>query len=466
MLDLNNIALSSLFMLNSQENIEPEQITAVQEESQDDDNSIDPNTFLFLLAQISPEFAEETPKESTKSDSINFIKSETATSTAATNSDKGLNPEALNRTNLEENVAITWINSEYYQSERNSSTITAEAQPIPATEFSETLSVGTQAFIDEQPSIETSPTLFALDLPDNSQIETETKTHLQLSQLNSESRLTQVESDDISLQNFEINEQDEIGGVLVVDSQLSGDRGMLSNKNTSLVTLANSKSQHDLSSKDEDIEYFHSSDLEAENIPRAKVEQISEFTVSQPEANSLEHPGIVERPLANHVVNSWGDNSVLSAKQAERSSMQNTLSIPMDIDDPQWSKQFSEQVMWLGQQGIKNATIKIHPEELGPIEISIKMINDSASVSIISHSQQVREMIDQSVSRLHTMMAEQGLNLSEFNVNSDEGTRQFAKQHEGSSQEEVVYLDETEEEALLTPVKNKTKPQGVIDYFA
>ncbi|CAM4494033.1 MAG: hypothetical protein LEGION0403_FIIPPAGN_00489 [Legionella sp.] len=458
MLDLN----SSLFIFNSQESIEPEQITATQENELKDDDSIDPGTFLFLLAQVTPEFVEETQKDSAKSDSVNFIDSEAAKSKSV----QEPNPETLNtelNTNLEDNVAVSWINSEYYQAERNSGSVisvTEAGQIAQVTEFSKSPIPKTQIIQTEEHSLTEMPSaLFALA----SDAEVKINEQVQLSTYNVEPELAEVSIDKVLSNDLDAHKQGATSVALAEDGQFSVERS-----NALSITPANPKNQSDLSSKEEDIEYFESSDFDIGNLPQAKTEQqLSEFIFSRAEVNILEHSGAVDRSVVSHVINNPEPNSIVSSKQVERSSSPSTaLSIPLDIDDPMWSKQFSEHVMWLGQQGIKNATIKIHPEELGPLEISIKVINDSASVNIISHSQQARDVIDQSVSRLHTMMAEQGLNLSEFNVDSEDGSRQFAQQHEGFSQEEVGYLNETEEEILSTPVKNKMRPQGVIDYFA
>ncbi len=455
-------------MLNSQESIEPEQITTTQKNGLQDDDSVEPSTFLFLLAQVTPEFVAETPKDSATSHSVSFIESE-ATQSPST---QDLSPEALNKefgNNLEDNIAVTWINSEYYQVEHNSSAAISvmEAERIAqATEFSKNLIPESQVTQTETHSTTEIPTtLFTLEPLDTSHGQG-TNEQVQLSVLNLEPELAQIGIDKEGLKEFEINKPEVTSKGLVVDGQ-STDRGISANDAWPIMS-ANSKNQSDLSSKEEDINYFESLDFDIENLPQSKTKQaISEFTLSGTEVNSPEHSGAVDRSLASHVVSNLELNSVVSSKQVEPStSLSTALSIPLDVDDPQWSKQFSEHVMWLGQQGVKNATIRLHPEELGPLEISIKVVNDSASVNIISHSQQARDVIDQSVSRLHMMMAEQGLNLTEFNVGSDEGASQFAQQREGSSQEEAGYLSETEDEVVFTPVKNKTKQQGVIDYFA
>ncbi|TAL61875.1 MAG: hypothetical protein EPN84_07265, partial [Legionella sp.] len=96
-----------------------------------------------------------------------------------------------------------------------------------------------------------------------------------------------------------------------------------------------------------------------------------------------------------------------------------TLSIPVEVGSPHWGEKFAEHIVWMSQQGVKSALIKVHPEDLGPIEISIKVVKNVATVTISSHSTHVCNIVDQSMPKLREMMAEQGLNLAEVNISAD-----------------------------------------------
>lgn len=164
---------------------------------------------------------------------------------------------------------------------------------------------------------------------------------------------------------------------------------------------------------------------------------------------------------------SIGNASMVSNENKNASVMTQapkTLSIPVDINNPQWADTFSEHIVWLGQQGVKSALIKLHPEELGPLEISIKVIKDAATVSIATHSSQVRDIVDQSLPRLREMMSEQGLSLADVSVGTETNPRQFSERH--AMAEEVSSTDaNTELDVQLTPL-NKRSPRGLVDYFA
>ena len=139
-----------------------------------------------------------------------------------------------------------------------------------------------------------------------------------------------------------------------------------------------------------------------------------------------------------------------------------SLEIPVDLANSQWANKFSEHITWLGHQGIKSALIKIHPEDLGPLEISIKVVKDSASVNINSHSSHVRDLVDQALPKLREMMSEQGLNLSDVHIGSDSNPRQFS--HHNAPSEEVP-MTSSDAEVQLTPLTKKAQ-KGIIDYFA
>jgi flagellar hook-length control protein FliK len=141
-----------------------------------------------------------------------------------------------------------------------------------------------------------------------------------------------------------------------------------------------------------------------------------------------------------------------------------TISIPVQVTDPSWGENFSEHIVWLGTQEIKSAVLRVHPEELGPLEISVKVVKDNASVSILGHNADVKNIVDQAIPKLRDMMAEQGLNLTNVHIDFDQKSRQFSQNQnrdEGAFNHEGLENNEPE---LVTPLKRP--PKGLIDYFA
>lgn len=154
-----------------------------------------------------------------------------------------------------------------------------------------------------------------------------------------------------------------------------------------------------------------------------------------------------------------------ASAQTSHVPTQKSLEISLPINHAQWGDKFADQIVWLGQNNIKSALIRINPEELGPIEISIKVVKDSASVNIISPSLQVRDLVDQALPRLREMMADQGLNLTNVQVSTDSrSNNQSAQNNNSDSPFESSFFEGDEEVVQVTSIKKP--PKSLIDYFA
>lgn len=139
-----------------------------------------------------------------------------------------------------------------------------------------------------------------------------------------------------------------------------------------------------------------------------------------------------------------------------------TIDIPTDINSSQWADRFSERIIWLENQGIKSAVIKLNPDDLGPLEISIKVVKDTASVNISTPSTHVRELVDQALPRLREMMESQGLNLGDVQISADANAKHKAQQDQNRDDT----LLRSNEEIVEVVTVNSRVTKGLIDYFA
>jgi flagellar hook-length control protein FliK len=61
-------------------------------------------------------------------------------------------------------------------------------------------------------------------------------------------------------------------------------------------------------------------------------------------------------------------------------------------------------------------TVKLHPEELGELNIRMVMEGDQLKLQIQAQNQQVREILEQNFPRLRTAMEDQGVTVEDFQV--------------------------------------------------
>lgn len=92
---------------------------------------------------------------------------------------------------------------------------------------------------------------------------------------------------------------------------------------------------------------------------------------------------------------------------------------------PEWSQGMGKQVLWMVNQGLSRAEIRLNPANLGPLEVRIDMENDQVNVAFTSRHADVREAVEQALPRLREMLEEKGLKLADADVSQ----HSFAEQH-------------------------------------
>ncbi|WP_119710935.1 flagellar hook-length control protein FliK [Arsenophonus endosymbiont of Aleurodicus floccissimus] len=94
------------------------------------------------------------------------------------------------------------------------------------------------------------------------------------------------------------------------------------------------------------------------------------------------------------------------------------------IDHPEWGQKFSEYILFLSRHGSQQAELRLYPEELGNLQIQLKVLDDKAQLSIVSANQQVRQVIETNLPQLRQVLSEQGIELGQTHVGD-----QHNKQH-------------------------------------
>ncbi|SDJ35417.1 flagellar hook-length control protein FliK [Billgrantia gudaonensis] len=105
---------------------------------------------------------------------------------------------------------------------------------------------------------------------------------------------------------------------------------------------------------------------------------------------------------------------------------QATLSAP--VQSPAWPGQLGQQLVQFARQGAGEQQIemRLHPAELGPLSVTLKMTEQGAQAQFLSAHAQVRQAIEQALPQLRDALAEQGIDLSETSVGEQ-------RQHEGQA---------------------------------
>ncbi len=85
------------------------------------------------------------------------------------------------------------------------------------------------------------------------------------------------------------------------------------------------------------------------------------------------------------------------------------------------------------RQGQQTAELRLHPEDLGSIQISMKIENNQAQLHFVSGHSGVRSAIEAALPDLKTALADNGISLGQSSVGSDSSQWQQAQQQSGQS---------------------------------
>lgn len=100
-----------------------------------------------------------------------------------------------------------------------------------------------------------------------------------------------------------------------------------------------------------------------------------------------------------------------------------------------WVDETATQLSWLRDQGLEKAHIRLHPEELGSLDVSITINEGQAYVQFVTATAEARELLQNSLPSLRELLQQSGLALAEGNVSQgdtgkEQGFAQHAQQHE------------------------------------
>jgi len=135
--------------------------------------------------------------------------------------------------------------------------------------------------------------------------------------------------------------------------------------------------------------------------------------------------------------------------------------IEMPIHDEKWGQIFVSRVAWQIAENIQEAQIHVNPPELGPVEVSVRVSEDQATVHFHTQHGHARETIERAIPELREVLSQSGLHLADANVS--QGSSGYEREHTGrlappmsevsgdgiTKHEEFAPLSETHQQAGL-----------------
>ncbi|MEC5344858.1 flagellar hook-length control protein FliK [Brenneria populi] len=85
-----------------------------------------------------------------------------------------------------------------------------------------------------------------------------------------------------------------------------------------------------------------------------------------------------------------------------------------------WQQSLGQQIVMFARDGQQNAKLRLHPEELGSLQINLTLNNDNeAQIHFVSAHSQVRAALEAALPHLRTSLAENGIDLGQASVGGE-----------------------------------------------
>lgn len=145
--------------------------------------------------------------------------------------------------------------------------------------------------------------------------------------------------------------------------------------------------------------------------------------------------------------------------------------ISSQLGSHEWQQQISQHVTLFTKQGQHSAELRLHPEDLGQVQISLKLEDNQAQLQMMSPHSHVRAALEAALPTLRTALAESGIQLGQSNISSES----FAQQQSGQQQQQQTARsaerfslngDDAQALPVAESLQRLASNNGAVDIFA
>ena len=200
-------------------------------------------------------------------------------------------------------------------------------------------------------------------------------------------------------------------------------------------------------------------------------------------SNAANQPNLNQTFKLNDIsLNQWQSDSTTNHHLLQSAIANNTtsiqsvvanspiISLPVAVDQPQWQESLAQQIILFKRHNIEQAGIRLHPEELGSLQIKLSMHDGKMQLHMAAAVGVVKGILESALPYLRTSLAEQGIELQQTEVTDfttmmeNDQSSQFQQQFSASHQDTVNILSDNE--VLLDPTLPKPNNQEGLSVFA
>lgn len=153
---------------------------------------------------------------------------------------------------------------------------------------------------------------------------------------------------------------------------------------------------------------------EAPTLTAAFQQALNHSSKSSDKENSSSAPAAT---ITNNVISAA--SSLVTPTTTSLVTAPASAQLSSQLGSQEWQQALGQQILMFSKNGQQTAELHLHPQDLGSIQISLKLDNDQAQLSMVSNHSQVRAALEAALPQLRTALAENGISLGQSNVSSD-----------------------------------------------
>lgn len=148
-----------------------------------------------------------------------------------------------------------------------------------------------------------------------------------------------------------------------------------------------------------------------------------------------------------------------------------TANVNAPLGSPDWQQHISQHITLFTRQGQQTAELRLHPESLGQVHITLKVEDNLAQIQMASPHSHVRAALEAALPVLRSQLEDNGIQLGQSNISSDgfAGQQQPSSQQSYASRGEPAVSESQEEgERLAVPaaLHHAARGDNAVDIFA
>ena len=131
---------------------------------------------------------------------------------------------------------------------------------------------------------------------------------------------------------------------------------------------------------------------------------------------------------------------------------------------PAFANELGQQIAWMSHGDIKEASIRLHPQDMGQLDVKISVHENRVDVAFAAQHPAAVQAVNQTLTQLDTMLAHHGLQLGQAQV----GQQQAGRGGQGNGQSFAQVVHGGDEPGDTADVQRATvrAPNALVDDFA